>query len=59
MRTPSTLEAEWKQVLRESVSTGAKEHESCTGRVWAAGFHRVMVRSRLACVLKLVKCLFL
>jgi hypothetical protein len=31
------LEAKWRQVLRGSVSTGAKEDESSTGRVWAAG----------------------
>jgi hypothetical protein len=24
-----------------SLSTGAKEHESSTGRVWAAGFHHI------------------
>jgi hypothetical protein len=47
MQTASTLEAEWRKVLRGSVSTGAKEDESSTGRVWAAGFHRVTVRSRL------------
>jgi hypothetical protein len=39
MRTARTLEAEWKQVLRGSVGTGAKEDRSSTGRVWAAGFH--------------------
>jgi hypothetical protein len=52
MRTVRTLEAEWWQVLRGSVSTGAKEDESSTGRVWAAGFHHVKARSRLAGVLK-------
>jgi hypothetical protein len=31
------LEAEWRQFLRGSVSTGAKEDESSTGRVWAVG----------------------
>jgi len=31
--------------LRGSVSTGKKEDESSTGRVWAAGFHHVTVRS--------------
>jgi hypothetical protein len=52
MGTVRTLEAEWRQVLRVGVSTGAKEDESITGRVWAAGFHNVMARSRLARVLK-------
>jgi hypothetical protein len=32
---------------------GAKKDESSTGRVWAAGFHHVTVRSRLAGILKL------
>jgi hypothetical protein len=59
MRTARTIEAEWKQVLRGSMSMGAKEDESSTGRVWAAGFHHVTARSRLAHVLKLMKCLFL
>jgi hypothetical protein len=31
MRTARTLEAEWRQVLRGSVSTGAKEGESSIG----------------------------
>jgi hypothetical protein len=53
MRTARTLEAEWRQVLRGSVSAGTKEDESITGRVWAAGFHHVKARSRLAGVLKL------
>jgi hypothetical protein len=38
MQTARTLEAEWRRVLWESVGTGAKEDESSTGRVWAAGF---------------------
>jgi hypothetical protein len=38
---------------------GAKEDESSTRRVWAAGFHHVTARSRLARVLKLVNRLFL
>jgi hypothetical protein len=42
MRTARTLGAEWKQDLRESGSTVAKEDESSTGRVWAAGFHHVL-----------------
>jgi len=36
-----------------SVGTRTKEDESSTGRVWAAGFHHVAARSRLARVLKL------
>jgi hypothetical protein len=52
MRTARPLEAEWWQVLRGNVSTGAKEGESSTGRIWAAGFHHVTARSRLAGVLK-------
>jgi hypothetical protein len=38
---------------------GAKEDESSTGRVWAAVFHRVTARSRLARILKLMNRLFL
>jgi hypothetical protein len=41
MRTARTLEAEWRQVLRGSVGTGANEDDSSTGRVWATGFHPV------------------
>jgi hypothetical protein len=42
-----------------SVSTGAKEDESSTGRVWAAGFHNVTSRSDLARILKLMNRLFI
>jgi hypothetical protein len=59
MRTARTLEAEWMQVLPGSVSKGTKEDESSTGRVWAAVFHHVTDRSRLAGVLKLMNRLFL
>jgi hypothetical protein len=59
MQTARTLEAEWKQGLRGSMSTGAKEDESSTGRVWADGFHCVTARSHLACILKLMNRLFL
>jgi hypothetical protein len=59
MRTARTLEAEWWQVLRGSVSTGAQKDESSTGRVWVGGSHRVTARFRLARVLKLVNRLFL
>jgi hypothetical protein len=59
MRTARTLEPEWRQILRGSVSTGANEDESNTGRVWAAGFNHVTARSRLARVLKLMNRLFL
>jgi hypothetical protein len=48
MGTARALEAEWRQVLRGSVSTGAKEDESSTGRIWAHVFHYVTARSRLA-----------
>jgi hypothetical protein len=58
MRIARTLEAEWRQVLRGSVSTGAKD-ESGIGRVWAVGFHHVTARSRLARVLKLINRLFI
>jgi hypothetical protein len=54
MRTERTLEAEWRQVLRGSVSTEVKEDESIIERVWVAGFHQVTARSRLARVLKLL-----
>jgi hypothetical protein len=59
MRTARTLEAEWRQVLLGSLSTGAKEDESSTERVRAAGFHHVTARSRLARVLKLINRLFI
>jgi hypothetical protein len=59
MQTARTLEAEWRQVLRGSVSTEAKEDESSTGRVWASEFYHVTARSRLARVLKLMNRLFL
>jgi hypothetical protein len=58
-RTARTLEAEWRHVLRGRVNTGSNEDESSTGRVWAAGFHRVTARTRLARVLKLMNRLFL
>jgi hypothetical protein len=54
MRTAGTVEAEWRQVLRGRVNTGAKEDESSTGHFWAAGFHRVMTHYRLSSVLKLL-----
>jgi hypothetical protein len=38
-----------------SVSTRAKEDESSTGHVWAAIFHHVTARFRVARVLKLAK----
>jgi hypothetical protein len=41
------------------VGTGTKEDELSTGRVWAAGFHHVTARSRLARVLKLMDRVFL
>ena len=45
--------------LPGNVGTGAKEDESSYGRVWAARFHHVTDRSRLARVLKLTNRLFL
>jgi len=45
--------------LRGSVGTGTKEDESSTGRIWAAGFHHITARSRLARVMKLMNRLFL
>jgi hypothetical protein len=45
--------------MRRSGSTGTKEDESSTRRVWAAGFHHVTARFRLAGVLKLTSPLFL
>jgi len=39
--------------LRGSMCTGTKEDGSSTGRVWAAGFHRVTARSGLAAFLNL------
>jgi hypothetical protein len=59
IRTARTLEAERRQVLQGSVGTGTKKDESSTGHVWAAGFHHVMARFRLAHVLKLMNRLFL
>jgi hypothetical protein len=59
MQTAKTLEAEWRQVPQGSVSMGAKEDESNTGRVWAAGFHHITARYHLAGVLKLMNHLFL
>jgi hypothetical protein len=59
IRTARTLEAEWVASLRGSVGTGTKKDESSTGRVWAAGFHYITARSRLARVLKLTDRLFL
>jgi hypothetical protein len=59
MRTARTLEAEWRKILRESVSTGIKEDETSTRHVWAARIHYVTARSRLARVLKLMNRLFI
>ena len=41
------------------MGTGTKEDEPGTGCVWAAGFHHVTARSRLARVLQLMNRLFL
>jgi hypothetical protein len=48
MRTVRTVEAEWREVHWGSVSTGTKEDESSTGRIWAHVFHYDTARSRLA-----------
>jgi hypothetical protein len=53
------LKAEWWQLLRGSMSTGAKEDDVKYWAVWAAGFRHVTARSRLAGVLKLTNRLFL
>jgi hypothetical protein len=45
MPTARTQEAEWRQVLQESVSMGAREDESSTRRVRVAGFHHLTARS--------------
>jgi hypothetical protein len=56
MRTARTVEAEWRLVLGEIVSTGAEEDELSTGRV-SIGllYFTVTARSALALVFKLVK----
>jgi hypothetical protein len=59
MQTARTLEAQLRQVLQGSVSMGAKEDESSTGHIWAAGFHHVMSGFRLADVFKLTNHLIL
>jgi hypothetical protein len=59
MRTAGNIEAEWRQVLRESIGTGTKEDELSTGRVWAAGVHDFTARLRMARVLKLINHLFI
>jgi hypothetical protein len=46
-------------ILLGSVVTGTEEDESSCGRVWAAGFHHVTARSRLARVMKPMDRLFL
>jgi hypothetical protein len=58
MQTVRTLEAEREKVVHGIVSTGAKEYESTTGRVWAAEFHHVTTNSRLAGILKHTNHLF-
>jgi hypothetical protein len=40
------------------MSTGAKEDESSTWSIWAAGFHHVMACSSLVRILKLMSRLF-
>jgi hypothetical protein len=36
------------------MSTGTKEDESRTGRIWATGFHHVTARSRLRAFIYLI-----
>jgi hypothetical protein len=50
MRTARTLEAEWRQVLRERMIMGTEEVVSSVGRVLDTGFHNVTARSRLRLV---------
>jgi hypothetical protein len=59
MRTGRTVEAEWKQVLRASVSTGTKEDDSSTWRVWVVGFDHVTAHSHFARTLNLMTHLFI
>jgi hypothetical protein len=59
MQTVRMPEAEWRQVLQESMSTEAKEDKLSTGHVWAAGFHHIMICSHLARILTLTNRLFL
>jgi hypothetical protein len=59
MQTARTLEAEWWQVVRGSVSTGARDDESSAGRVWTAWFRHVTARSRLEGGLKPTNRLFI
>jgi hypothetical protein len=59
IRTAGSLEAEWREVLWRSVSTGAKEDESSSRCILDVGFHLVTARSRLAHVLKLMNRLFI
>jgi hypothetical protein len=58
MQTVTTLEEEWGQVLQACMSMKARENESSTGWVWAAGFHHVMACSRLEGILKIILSLF-
>jgi hypothetical protein len=59
MQTARMLEAERRQVLQESLSTGAKDDESSAGHVWSAGFHHAVASSCVTQVLKLMNHLFL
>jgi hypothetical protein len=53
------IDAEWRQVLWGSVSMGAKEDESSTVHILAAGFHHVTAHPCLVHVLLLMNHLFL
>jgi hypothetical protein len=52
------IEAEWRQVLRGSLSTRGKEDKSSTGRVWAAGFKHVTASSGFARAFKIYEPFF-
>jgi hypothetical protein len=54
MQTVRTLGAELRQFQQGCMDMGTKEDESCTGRIWAVGFHYVTALSHLAQILKLI-----
>ena len=56
-RTQENARSRIVAVLWTSVGVGTNEDEASTGRFWAAGFHHVTARSRLASILKLINLL--
>jgi hypothetical protein len=54
MQTARKIENEKRNVLQGSVGTGTREDETSTWLFWAAGFHHVRARSRLARILKIL-----